>query len=95
MHDLTHVNTAAAAIEAFQKRIFDAAFLDHDLGGAVFVDSWGDEPTGYTVAKWLSQNPDRKPAQIFIHSYNPDGARNMHNLLPGSVLAPGVWLVKQ
>ena len=94
-HELTHVCTAAAAIESMTSNIFDVVFLDHDLGGRIYVDSFGEEQTGYTVAKWLGQNPDRKPRQIFIHSFNTVGARNMHNILPGSVLAPGCWAQKQ
>ncbi len=94
-HELTHVLTADEAIEALKHNIFDVVCLDHDLGGMQMVDSWGTEPTGYLVAKWIAMNPDRKPKMIYIHSFNPDGARNMHNILPGSILAPGMWKIKQ
>jgi hypothetical protein len=59
------------------------------------VESGGKEPTGYDVAKWLSENPDRQPNQIYIHSLNTVGARNIHNILPSSKLAPKAWTVKQ
>jgi CheY-like chemotaxis protein len=91
-HDVESVYTAEAAIEALQRERYDAVFLDHDLGGHMFVDSYGQEATGYTVAKWLSENPDRKPEQIIIHSFNNVGAKNMHNILPGSIIAPGCWV---
>ena len=94
-HELTHVFTAEAAIDALKNNTFDVVCLDHDLGGMQMVDSWGTEPTGYDVAKWIAMHPERKPKLIYIHSYNPDGARNMHNILPGSILAPGMWAVRQ
>ena len=94
-HELIHVRTAAEAIGFLKSETFDVACLDHDLGGMQMVDSWGTEPTGYDVAKWIAMHPERKPKLIYIHSYNPDGARNMHNILPGSILAPGMWAVRQ
>jgi len=94
-HDLVHTYTADEAIDALKRGTYDVVFLDHDLGGKQMVDSWGEEPTGYTVAKWMAMNPERKPGQVYIHSLNPVGARNMHNILPGSKLAPGAWASKQ
>lgn len=94
-HAITDVQTVEAAIRYLKTEKFDAAFLDHDLGGHSMVDSFGEEPTGYTLAKWMAENPDRKPERIYIHSYNPVGAKNMQDLLPGSILAPGLWMVKQ
>ena len=94
-HAITDVQTVEAAIRYLKTEKFDAAFLDHDLGGHSMVDSFGEEATGYTLAKWLSENPERKPEHIYIHSYNPVGAKNMQDLLPGSILAPGLWMVKQ
>lgn len=50
-------------------------FLDHDLGGEVYVDS-GREDCGMEVVRWVCQNkPEVK--QFIVHSYNPDGARRM------------------
>lgn len=91
-HVITSVYTTEDAIQALQSETFDAVFLDHDLGGHMSVDSFGQETTGYTVAKWLSENPDRKPLNIIIHSFNNVGAKNMQNILPGSILAPGCWI---
>lgn len=95
-HQLTHVETASEAIKALMNDTFDAVFLDHDLGGETFVDSFGTTlNTGYSVAKWLAEHPERTPKAIYIHSLNPIGAGNMHNLLPDSILAPGLWTAVQ
>lgn len=93
-HVLTHVETANDAINELKSFKYDAVFLDHDLGGLSFVDS--SEPnTGYQVAKWLSNNMKHKPKLVYIHSMNPVGAQKMKDLLPNSILAPSLWLVKQ
>ena len=94
-HDTTYVETAEAAIECFKNNEYDVACLDHDLGGRAYVNSFGEEPTGYTVAKWLSENPDRQPNTIYIHSFNPVGAANMHSLLPNSIIQAGIWLTNR
>ena len=94
-HEMTYVFTAEAAIEALQQNTYDAIFLDHDLGDRVYVDSHGPEKTGYTVAKWIAEHPNRKPAQIYVHSLNPVGASNIQAVLPDAILAPGLWTVQQ
>jgi CheY-like chemotaxis protein len=94
-HDTTYVETAEAAIECFKNNEYDVACLDHDLGGRAYVNSFGEESTGYTVAKWLSENPDRQPNAIYIHSFNPVGAANMHSLLPNSIIQAGIWLTNR
>jgi CheY-like chemotaxis protein len=67
-------------IEILQKHKVDLAYLDHDLGGKVMVDP-DKEPTGYHVAKWLEQNPDRAPRLVFVHSLNPQGSKSMATAL--------------
>lgn len=63
---------------------FDVYFLDHDLGGKVYVDS-EDLNTGYQFAKFLkSNNVDGKNEKIFIHTLNPIGGNNMKNVLPSA-----------
>ena len=95
-HQLTHVETASEAIKALTDDTFDAVFLDHDLGGETFVDSFGTTlNTGYSVAKWISEHPEKAPKEIYIHSLNPVGAENMQAILPSSILAPGLWIQKQ
>ena len=94
-HSVTNVETAADAIKHLSEDTFDAIFLDHDLGGEIFVNSFGPIlNTGYAVAKWLSENPEKQPKQIFIHSLNPVGADNMKALLPDAALVPGCWVGK-
>lgn len=91
-HTVTPVYTAAEAIAELERHVFDAVFLDHDLGGHQFVDSNGPEPTGFTVARWMLNNPERIPPRVFVHSYNPVGAQNIKQILPQAILCPGVWL---
>ena len=63
-------------------------FLDHDLGGEIYVDSDNDN-TGYQFAKWLVEN-DKKIDQrtIVIHSMNPVGAENIQNILNSANIIP-------
>lgn len=82
---------AIAAIGVFGP--FDVYFLDHDLGGMIYVDS-EEENTGYQVAKYLSEKKIYKNSQIFIHSLNQVGAENMHNILPDSIVLPFPRLVE-
>jgi CheY-like chemotaxis protein len=71
---IKQVYTADEAIEALSVGDYSEIFLDHDLGGEVYVDS-EEYNTGMTVAKWLAKN--KRDATIVIHSHNPAGARNM------------------
>ena len=88
-HEVTNVETAEEAIKALADFDFDAVFLDHDLGGEIFVNSFGPIlNTGYTVAKWLAENPDRRPKHIYVHSLNPIGAKNIQDVLSDAVLVP-------
>jgi CheY-like chemotaxis protein len=79
--DLTMFSNAELAIEKIKEEKFDVIFLDHDLGGKVYVDS--NEPnTGYQVAK-IIPNTINKDSYIIIHSLNPVGIQNMMNELNG------------
>jgi CheY-like chemotaxis protein len=71
---ITQVYTADGAIKALSAGDYSEIFLDHDLGGKVYVDS-KEYNTGMTVAKWLTKH--KQDATIVIHSYNAAGARNM------------------
>lgn len=72
---------------------WDAVFLDHDLGGESLVES--GQGTGYEVACWLEQNPDKIPDIVVIHSMNPNGAERMAWAIGNSghivFMAPGIW----
>lgn len=92
--DLTHVHTSLDAIETLKNNEYDYVFLDHDLGGLVMQES-GDG-TGYEVAEWISNNPDRKPIKmVILHSLNPPGRKNMCNILKAKGIdvmeSPFLW----
>jgi len=91
-HKLTSVYTAKECIEKLTNNTYDMVLLDHDLGGEVYVDSGLN--TGWEVAKWLYDNPDKKPERVIIHSYNPVGAHNMKNLIEGSITVPYYLLLR-
>jgi len=77
--EITHAATASDAIASLRSDLFDAVFLDHDLGGQVYVDS--DEPnTGFQVARALPDTPNQH-AFIVVHSWNPAGAQRMLDVL--------------
>ena len=62
---------------------YDAIFLDHDLRpehyGSTIND---DEKTGYAIAHFLASHPQlQRAAFIMVHSYNPEGAMRMVEVL--------------
>jgi CheY-like chemotaxis protein len=85
--------TASEAISILERESpFDHIYLDHDLGGQAMVPS--GPGTGYEVAQWLSQHPEKTiNCDIIIHSFNPDGAKNMASFLPTARIVPGAWLL--
>ena len=89
-HHVVIVETAAQAIRHLRATCWHMLFLDHDLGGQVFVES--GPGTGYEVATWLETNQDRKPGIIILHSMNPVGRDHMQQALPGALQVPGAWL---
>ena len=91
-HVVVTAMTASEAISILeQEPPFTNIFLDHDLGDRVMVPS--GPGTGYEVAQWLAQHPEKTDScDIIIHSFNPDGAKNMASLLPIARVIPGAWL---
>ena len=86
IHELIIVSEALEAIKLLEKNCeYDYIFLDHDLGGKIFVDS-EEENTGMTVAKFL-RGKDTK-GNIIIHSFNTIGAKNMLAYLPDAHYIP-------
>lgn len=68
--------TADEAIEALSsEESWSAVFLDHDLGGEVFVDS-SEHNTGMTVAQWMIDN-GIKADVVVVHSMNEPAAKEM------------------
>ena len=88
---LTVTCKVAACQQALELIDYDVLFLDHDLDGMVYVPSDGPMPTGWHIAKWLSEHPDRKPSQIFIHSLNEKGRNRMAELIPEAIQLPFAW----
>ena len=74
---------AQRAIELLSERDYAAILLDHDLiEEHYFSDAEDDERTGYAVAHWLAEHPDRqRDATILIHSLNYTGAQRMLDAL--------------
>lgn len=71
---------AKEAIDILQQEdIWDYVFLDHDLGGEIFVDS-DNENTGAAVARWIASNKP-KTKKIIVHSYNSIGAKAIRDIL--------------
>lgn len=69
-------------VDEFRKAIslndkYDCVFLDHDL------DLQQDPETGTEAAEFvrLHLNLAKYPTKVVVHSWNPDGARRMANLI--------------
>jgi CheY-like chemotaxis protein len=73
----------ARAIELLSSNHYDLIFLDHDLlPEHYYAEGFDDERTGYAVARWLSERPERSStAQVIAHTRNADGALRMVELL--------------
>jgi CheY-like chemotaxis protein len=67
------------ALKLLDANQYDAIFLDHDLLPEHYhSESTDDERTGYAVALWLAERPDRQRAStIMVHTRNADGAMRM------------------
>ena len=73
------VKTAKECIELLENNGCDRLFLDHDLGGEIYVDT-NYQNTGSEVVRWIEINkPEIK--EIVVHSYNSSAALMMMNAL--------------
>jgi len=90
-HEVTTVSRVSDCIEQLMDHEFDMLFLDHDLDGKVYVPS--GPGTGYAVAEWLRDHPERKPKKIVLHTFNQFGAAKMKEVLPEAEYVPAAWLV--
>jgi len=88
-HHVRITSIASTAIDLLMTERWDLLSLDHDLGDKVMVES--GPGTGYEVAVYLEEFPERKPACIMIHSLNTVGAGRMRQALPEAAMFPGVW----
>ena len=75
--DATWVETAQECIDALIKEEWDVIYLDHDLGGRIFVDE-KEKNTGSGVVRYILSN-DCVPKNTYfvVHSYNTKSAVNM------------------
>lgn len=92
--NVTFVDNADECIELLKNNTYSLVFLDHDLGGEIFVDTDYDN-TGSAVARYWSENnhPSKHTrALVVIHSYNPTGCKYMNERIDGSVIVNSVWL---
>lgn len=73
------------AIAAMKGEAFDMVFLDHDLGGEVFVDS-SREDCGMEVVRFMEEH---KPSagRVVVHTMNPAAGQQMEQAL----VAAGYW----
>lgn len=79
--------TAKGIIKLLQEHIdkkikIDCLFLDHDLGGEIYVDS-DREDCGMEVVRWLVFNLIKRSEIniIFIHTMNPSASESMFDAL--------------
>ncbi|MDT5296030.1 MAG: Cyclic-phosphate processing Receiver domain [Acidobacteriota bacterium] len=97
----------ARSIELLSSNYYDLIFLDHDLlPEHYYAEEFDDERSGYAVARWLAERPDRlAAATIVVHTRNADGALRMVELLrrvgrqaehvPFHMLAPRIKQLRQ
>lgn len=69
----------SVAVQWLLERDYALIFLDHDLALEHYaLDMADDGLTGYVVASWLAEHPERQAeAQIIIHSLNYTGSDRM------------------
>lgn len=75
--EVWHAWNVRQAIDRLRKVRFDTVWLDHDL------EDTDRDNTGFVVAKFIAIHlgVDRQPENVIIHSWNPDGAQDMANIL--------------
>lgn len=82
-YDHLHLDIAISfdeAKELLSNNEYHMLFLDHDLGGEVYVDV-NEYNTGTSVAKYMTDNGLQKHSSILIHSLNPVGSGTMLSIL--------------
>lgn len=77
VRDETH--DVSLAVQWLMEREYALIFLDHDLAEEHYELEMADDGlTGYAVAAWLAEHPDRQPeTPIIIHSLNYPGSLRM------------------
>jgi len=88
---LVHVETAKDCIAQLETDKFQLVLLDHDLGGEVYVPI-DNTNTGSEVARWINKNPEKmNGTSVITHTFNPAGAKNITELIPGCFYVPAIW----
>jgi len=73
------VDNAMDCIKALSEKPWDVVFLDHDLGGEVYVDT-GREDCGMEVVRWMEDNLPIV-GSVIVHSLNGPASKEMVNRL--------------
>ena len=73
-HEVIYTMDTKECISLLKSNSYDYICLDHDLS-TVFEQP--GEDTGYEVARWIAENPERAPRHILIHTMNNVGASAM------------------
>ena len=74
--DITITKTAKETIDVLKNNnSWNYVFLDHDLGGQVFVDS-DREDCGMEVVRWITRNRPEIEL-IIVHSWNEPASKRM------------------
>ena len=87
-----HIVDIAETVDEGRKLLnnkYDLLFLDHDLGGEIYVPS--GKNTGYEFAQLISKSINKNVPTI-IHSCNPAGSRAIKSILPHAQMIPFVNL---
>lgn len=90
-HQIDHATTVKDGTSLVLKNKYDLIFLDHDLGGEEFVDSFAGN-TGYELAKLIASSTPNKETPCIVHSCNSVGAYNILRVLPYAVKLPFILL---
>lgn len=72
--EVTITDKPKECIEYLKSSDWDYICLDHDLSN---VFEKPGEGTGYEVARWIAENPERAPRHILLHTMNNVGASAM------------------
>jgi CheY-like chemotaxis protein len=89
-----YFDDTARAIKYLKNNKVDLLFLDHDLAtkkALTIINYKIFQNTGYVVAKWLEEHPDKIPECVVLHSLNSVGRRNMKMAIKDAIDFPGAW----
>jgi CheY-like chemotaxis protein len=88
-HDVRITADVKECIKLLDSDVWHVLFLDHDIEGPWLCPS--GPGTGYEVACWLEQHPEKQPKLIFTHTYNEVGAQNICRAVPKAMYFKYAW----